>query len=476
MKEKEEHMEVSLKQTVSGKIAWRYHILPTRVDGETLVVRMDRSRQINGIQKEMEVVLGRQIRIELSEASDIESALLRHYPKNDMDRAPSHVPKLISDKENFILSLIEEAMGMGSSDIHFEVQEKRSRVRYRIDGNLVDKYEVSLSDYPAVVNAIKIKSNLDIAEKRLPQDGRIFFNRNGKRLDIRVSIIPTIHGEKVVFRLLNKDTAHIDLKNVGFNDMQLEHYQNGFLRSHGLVLISGPTGSGKTTTLYATLKRLNAKDRNILTIEDPIEYTLDGINQVQLKEDIGLSFPMALRTFLRQDPDIIMVGEIRDSETAQIAIRSALTGHLVLSTIHTNSAWGIVSRLMDMGVPEFLISATLNVAVAQRLIRLLCPQCKQPASQDEEMIRKVIPDWGGTNYNPKGCAKCNYSGFRGRKAIFEVVEMTSELRDKIKKKEFDSQHLGEEFRKQSLALQAIGLFQTGDTAFSEILPVLLNQS
>lgn len=476
MRATDEHMEVALKQTISGKVAWHYHIIPYKVEDEVLVLQMNRTRQINGIQKEVEVVLGRQVSIIPCDESVIEEALLRHYPKNGMDAASSHVPKLISDKENFILTLIEEAMVAGSSDIHFEVQEKRSRVRYRIDGNLLDKYEVSLSDYPAVVNAIKIKSNLDIAEKRLPQDGRIHFNRNGRRLDIRVSIIPTIHGEKVVFRLLNKDTAHIDLKQVGFNELQLEHYQNGFLRSHGLVLISGPTGSGKTTTLYATLKRLNSKDRNILTIEDPIEYTLDGINQVQLKENIGLSFPVALRTFLRQDPDIIMVGEIRDSETAQIAIRSALTGHLVLSTIHTNSAWGIVSRLLDMGVPEFLISATLNVAVAQRLIRLLCPHCKQELKNDEEMIRKFIPGWEGIHFQSKGCVECNYSGFLGRKAIFEVVEMTGELREKIKNREIDSGQLGEHIREQSLDRQAIRLFESGATSFPEILPVLLNQS
>jgi type IV pilus assembly protein PilB len=402
-------------------------------------------------------------------------ALARNYPRNETDAVSSSIPKLISDKENFILTLIEEALLAGSSDIHFEVQEKTSRVRYRIDGNLVDKYTISSDDYPAVVNAIKIKSNLDIAEKRLPQDGRIFFNRHKKRLDIRVSIIPTIHGEKVVFRLLNKDTKHIDLDSVGFSSEQLGHYQNGFLRSHGLVLISGPTGSGKTTTLYATLKRLNTKDKNILTIEDPIEYTLDGINQVQLKEGIGLTFPLALRTFLRQDPDIIMVGEIRDPETAQIAIRSALTGHLVLSTIHTNSAWGIVSRLIDMGVPEYLISATLNVAVAQRLVRLLCTDCKEKSDRDFDMISRFFPEWNHITYHPRGCDSCNYSGFKGRKAIFEVIEMTGELRKKIKDQNLDRPPLSEEMDNQSLAKQATELFRKGETSFAEILPMLLNQ-
>lgn len=473
MREKVLHIDTALKQAISSKQAWHYRIVPRDQNSATLEVYMDRSRQLNGINKELEVVIGKTVKIHPMEAAVIEESLVRHYPKSNTSAATSNIPKLISNKENFILALIEEAMSAGSSDIHFEVQEKSSRVRYRIDGNLVDKYTISTADYPAVVNAIKIKSNLDIAEKRLPQDGRIFFNHHGKRLDIRVSIIPTIHGEKLVFRLLNKDTDHIELEKVGFNKEQLAHYRNGFLRSHGLVLISGPTGSGKTTTLYATLKQLNTKDKNILTIEDPIEYTLEGINQVQLKEGIGLTFPVALRTFLRQDPDIIMVGEIRDAETAQIAIRSALTGHLVLSTIHTNSAWGIVSRLIDMGVPEFLISATLNVTVAQRLVRLLCPACKAESDCDDEMISKFFQAWTGRAFKPEGCASCNYSGFKGRKAIFEVIEMDSDLRNRIKQKDLEQQQ--KNVSKQSLAHQARELFEQGKTSFSEILPMLLNQ-
>lgn len=474
MKEEILHIEPELKQAISAKQAWYYRILPKDQTSDSIEVYIDETKNVNGIQTELEVVIGKKVVIKPISTSEIEESLKRNYPKNGAGSPQSSIPKLISNKENFILTLIEEAMSLGSSDIHFEVQENISKVRYRIDGNLVDKYSVLKSDYPAVVNAIKIKSNLDIAEKRLPQDGRIFFNRNGKRLDIRVSIIPTIHGEKIVFRLLNKDTEHIDLKKVGFNEEQLDQYKKGFLRSHGLVLISGPTGSGKTTTLYATLKRLNTRDKNIITIEDPIEYTLEGINQVQLKEGIGLTFPVALRTFLRQDPDIIMVGEIRDSETAQIAIRSALTGHLVLSTIHTNSAWGIVSRLMDMGVPEYLISATLNVAVAQRLIRQLCPGCKKSSIEQNEMIERFIPDWNTESYIPDGCSECNYTGFMGRKAIFEVIEIDSELRDHIKRKEVSQEVIQKSKEFQSLSHQAIEVFSKGDTSFNEILPILLN--
>lgn len=474
MSEKIIHIDTELKQAISSKQAWFYRIIPKDQTGDSLEVYIDRSKNINGIRNELEVVIGKKVLISPVDSSQIDESLIRNYPKNSVGLSTAGIPKPITDKENFILTLIEEALSLGSSDIHFEVQEKISKVRYRIDGNLVDKYSVPKSDYPAVVNSIKIKSDLDIAEKRLPQDGRIFFNRNGKRLDIRVSIIPTIHGEKIVFRLLNKETSHIDLERVGFNKEQQGQYQNGFLRSHGLVLISGPTGSGKTTTLYATLKRLNTRDKNILTIEDPIEYTLEGINQVQLKEGIGLTFPVALRTFLRQDPDIIMVGEIRDSETAQIAIRSALTGHLVLSTIHTNSAWGIISRLIDMGVPEYLISATLNVAVAQRLIRLLCPACKSVTGEQNEMVKRLNPEWNGESSIPKGCPKCNYTGFKGRRAIFEVIKIDSGLRDRIKQRDVSLDNSVTNFPMQTLSDQALAVFLGGETSFSEILPILLN--
>ena len=235
-------VEASVKQLVTSRQAWHYRMVPIQCEDGTLKVDMDQSLHINGIASELEVVLGKPVRITPRDASHMEEALQRNYPKNGQDTGVSNLPKMLSDKENFILTLIEEAMMAGSSDIHFEIQERKARVRYRVDGHLVDKYEIPLKEYPAVINAIKIKSSLDIAEKRLPQDGRICFNRNGKRVDIRVSIVPTIHGEKVVFRLLNKDTAHLSIDSVGFSPAQLESYRNGFLRSHGLVLVSGPTG------------------------------------------------------------------------------------------------------------------------------------------------------------------------------------------------------------------------------------------
>ena len=278
---------------------------------------------------------------------------LQHYLTTNYRQGKHMDVSQIGYSNDFLEKILLEAKAIGSSDIHFEPYEHKSRVRLRLDGKLLEYYSVPISDYPTMVNKIKIRANLDISEKRLPQDGRITVSSNGEEFDIRVSSLPTLHGEKLVLRILSRDTGSMDLTALGMTERELERYREGIKKPNGIVLISGPTGSGKTTTLYATLKQLNDGATNILTIEDPIEYTLEGVNQVQLKENIGLDFSSALRTFLRQDPDIIMVGEIRDVKTANMAIRAALTGHLVLSTIHTNSAWATISRLIDMGVPLF---------------------------------------------------------------------------------------------------------------------------
>lgn len=309
----------------------------------------------------------------------------------------------------------------------------------------------------------------------MPQDGRIFFTSFDDKFDIRVSVLPTLYGEKVVLRLLSKDATEIDIQLLGFTDAQLQTYLEGIKKPYGILLISGPTGSGKTTTLYATLKILNKKYSNILTIEDPIEYTLDGINQVQLKESIGLTFASALRTFLRQDPDIIMLGEIRDGETAQMAVRAALTGHLVLSTIHTNSAWGTISRLLDMGVPSFLLSNTLNLSVAQRLVRLLCPHCKEKVQFDTTLLpktfklNKTIQD----HYIPKGCDHCFYTGYKGRKAIYEIIPVDTELADLIKNRKLDVVDVLKKKNVKSLSDSAFELFMKGKTSMEEIYSILL---
>lgn len=319
-------------------------------------------------------------------------------------------------------------------------------------------------------------ANLDIAEKRLPQDGRIQYKNAEYSFDIRVSVLPTLYGEKVVLRLLNNNAASIDLESLGLSSLDLENYLDGVRKPNGIVLISGPTGSGKTTTLYATLKLLNKETRNILTIEDPIEYTLDGINQVQLRESIGLTFGSALRSFLRQDPDVIMVGEIRDGDTANMAIRAALTGHLVLSTIHTNSAWGTVSRLIDMGIPAFLLSSTLNTSVAQRLLRLLCPHCKQAAVLDPAVYpRQFKPFYEvSEHFRPTGCDRCYFTGYQGRRAVYEVVPIDRELSVEIKQGNMYVEHLLAQRNIKSLAENAFALFAQGKTSIEEVYPLLFN--
>jgi len=293
--------------------------------------------------------------------------------------------------------------------------------------------------------------------------------------DVRVSVLPTLHGEKVVLRILSKDTSHIDINALGFTEKELLTYLENIKRPNGIVLISGPTGSGKTTTLYATLKKLNIPNTNILTVEDPIEYTLEGINQVQLKENIGLDFATTLRTFLRQDPDIIMVGEIRDVNTANMAIRAALTGHLVLSTIHTNSAWATISRLIDMGIPSFLIASTLNISVAQRLVRKLCSHCKTEENVAQAFFPTgfTIPTDLHRHYVAGGCEKCYHTGYSGRKAIYEILPIGSELAALIKNNQLDINTYLEENDIFTLRKNALSLIKNGTTSIDEVFSLLL---
>jgi type IV pilus assembly protein PilB len=469
-------LNTELQQVINSELAWHYGIIPLRAEEKNLAFYASSRLTSNAAKEELEVLFGKVVELVDCPEEQIQKALATFYRKNTTleERKVKTVDSRKAD--DFLSNLIGEAKQLGSSDIHIEAFEERCRVRVRIDGHLIERYIINRQDYPSLVNKIKIKANLDIAEKRLPQDGRIFFENEGSKFDIRVSVLPTLHGEKIVLRLLNKDAANIDIHHLGFTAEELKNYFEGIRKPHGIVLISGPTGSGKTTTLYATLKILNKEKTNILTIEDPVEYTLEGINQVQLKDSIGLNFAAALRTFLRQDPDVIMVGEIRDAETAQIAIRAALTGHLVLSTIHTNSAWGTVSRLTDMGVPPYLLAGTLNTSVAQRLVRLLCNSCKE--EQDFK------PEFFPLNYRParplhkhrvaKGCEACHYTGYKGRKAIYEVISIDHELADNIRLNMQDASVLLKEKNVKTLSENAFELLEEGATSIEEVYPILLN--
>ena len=377
---------------------------------------------------------------------------------------------------DFLEKILIDAKQIGSSDIHFEPYEKRCRVRFRLDGKFIEQFTIPLEEYPMIVNKVKIKADLDIAEKRLPQDGRISINTHGNEFDIRVSTLPILHGEKLVLRILSKDSTIIDLERVGLSEKELVNYREGLKQPSGIILISGPTGSGKTTTLYATLKELNTEDDNILTLEDPIEYTLDGINQVQLKENIGLDFVKTLKTFLRQDPDTIMIGEIRDADTANVAIRAAQTGHLVLSTIHTNSSWGTISRLIDMGVPSFLIASTLNMSVAQRLVRKLCNDCKKEAVIDTKLFPQDfrIPKDLKTHYRAVGCNSCHHTGYQGRKAIYEILPISKDLMVPIRDNHLEIDHHLKEREIMTLKDNALSLIKSGITSIEEVYSLLTN--
>ncbi len=465
------NIPTQLQQLINAEQAHHYHIVPFAQQNGTLTFKTD-AKQLQELSLELQIIFGKEIQLVEESEQNIQKYLTLNYRKITKSKHSSE----LHYSEDFLLKIIHEAKSLGSSDIHFEVFEQKSRVRFRIDGKLIERYLIPLDEYTTYVNRIKILSQLDISEKRLPQDGRINIKNENEEFDIRVSVLPTLHGEKIVLRLLAKDTTAVDLVSLGFTELELNRYKESVKNPNGIVLISGPTGSGKTTTLYATLKLLNTDDTNILTIEDPIEYTLEGVNQVQLKENIGLDFASTLRTFLRQDPDIIMVGEIRDAATANMAIRAALTGHLVLSTIHTNSAWATISRLIDMDIPSFLIASTLNVSVAQRLVRKLCVHCKQKEKVVEDLFPEnfSITDAFTNHYTAQGCEECYHTGYTGRKAIYEIIPITKELMEQIKNNRLEIDEYLKENNIKTLKDNALRLVQSGETSIEEVYSLLTN--
>ncbi len=448
-----------------------YRIIPFELQ-ENNLLRCYGDENINyeEIIQEVRIIYDFKITIENVASQELDKALNLYYRQGRT--FSSDAASLKIGDTDFVGKLIQEADTLNSSDIHFEPYEKKCRVRFRIDGKLIERYIINKTDYPALVNRLKILANLDISEKRLPQDGRILFERNNLKFDVRVSVMPAIYGEKIVLRLLSKNQSLLSLNKLGFSEKQYTEYHKAIMKPNGLILISGPTGSGKSTTLYATLGILNRQDNNILTIEDPVEYTLPGINQVQLKEEIGLTFASALRTFLRQDPDIIMLGEIRDQDTAHMAIRSSLTGHLLLSTLHTNSAWGSINRLVDMGVHPYIISETLIACVAQRLIRLLCPHCKKEFQPDPSFTDSLAIDTNAQYFENVGCEKCFYTGYLGRKAIYEIIIIDKYLSQSIRKNETDISEYLKRQHIRSLKDSAIDMFRNGETSLEEILPII----
>jgi len=461
------NISTSLTQLISSEQAYQYKIVPVEAKNGTLKFKSCHTSE--NLKQELQVVLGKKIELIPESQENIEHYLALNFRKRKTNKTEN-----LHYSNDFLEKLLLTAKDIGSSDIHFEPYENSCRVRFRMDGKLKTQFIVSLDEYPVIVNKLKIKAGLDISEKRLPQDGRITVKTDHDEFDIRVSSLPTLHGEKMVLRILSKDANHIHLEELGFTKEELKAYLETIRKPNGIVLISGPTGSGKTTTLYATLKKLNNDEANILTIEDPIEYTLEGVNQVQLKENIGLDFVSTLRTFLRQDPDIIMVGEIRDAKTANMAIRAALTGHLVLSTIHTNSAWATISRLIDMDIPSFLIASTLNVSVAQRLVRKLCKSCKEESPIVKEIFPSSfsIPKELKTHFEAVGCNDCYHTGYQGRKAIYEIIPITKSLIDFIKNNNLEIDNHIKEKGITTLKQNAITLVQHGITSVDEVYSLL----
>lgn len=463
------HIPVELQQLISAEQAYQYRIVPLKKEEHKTVFYSD-ATDIVSLSQELLIFLGYPLQLEYLETSALDRYLSTNYRKQSTEN------QVLTYTQDFLEKVLLTAKAIGSSDIHFEPFEHSCRIRFRLDGKLKEQFRIPKEEYPVIINKIKNQANLDISQNRLPQDGRITVKTKNDEFDIRVSTLPSMNGESIVLRILSKDTSGIQLNKLGFTEEELLVYKEGVRNPNGIVLISGPTGSGKTTTLYATLKLLNTVDTKILTIEDPIEYTLEGVMQMQLREDIGLDFETALKTFLRQDPDVIMVGEIRDVKTANMAIRAALTGHLVLSTIHTNSAWATISRLIDMGVPAHLIASTLNLSVAQRLVRKLCAHCKkeQYLKREDFPSHFIPPETLKKHYIAQGCDHCFHTGYAGRKAMYELLPITKKLSIHIKNNELQIDEYLKEYQIKQLSDQAIQLISDGETSIDEVFSLLKN--
>lgn len=399
-----------------------------------------------------------------------------------MDEMPKTQDLLDTDDDAPIIKLINailsESIKQGASDVHVETFEEKLSVRFRVDGVLHEVLQPARALAPLISSRLKIMSKLDIAEKRLPQDGRITLRIGGRPIDVRVSTLPTGHGERIVLRLLDKKTGQLDLTQLGMDDDTRSVMERLIKQPHGIILVTGPTGSGKTTTLYASLARLNDVSRNILTVEDPIEYELAGIGQTQVNTKVNMTFAKGLRAILRQDPDVVMVGEIRDRETAEIAVQASLTGHLVLSTLHTNSAIGAITRLRDMGVEPFLLSSSLIGVLAQRLVRVLCKHCKEAVTADEmECAMMDVPvEQNPIIYRPKGCEHCKNLGFQGRMGIYEIVYVDETLRRMIHDDQSE-QTMEKHVRQSHPAMRhnGFGRVLLGQTTIEEVLRVTREQ-
>ncbi len=485
-----------LTKLIPGDVATKFMALPVSKSGRKLVVAMANPSNIFALD-DIKFITGYEVEPHVASETAIKKALDRAYDSagtmadvmKGMEEDLDVVEEDEQQAENeaglgqvndapivkLVNSLIADAVRKGASDIHIEPYEKTMRVRFRIDGALQEMMAPPYKFKAAITSRLKIMADLDIAERRVPQDGRIKIKVVNRTIDLRVSSLPTIFGEKIVMRILDKTNLNVDLEKLGFEPNAMKEFQAAIANPYGMVLVTGPTGSGKTTTLYSALSRVNTPNVNVMTAEDPVEYNLDGINQVLVNDGVGLTFSAALKAFLRQDPNIIMVGEIRDIDTAGIATKAALTGHLVLSTLHTNDAPSAIGRLIDMGIEPFLVASSLNLILAQRLVRKVCAHCRQPGKLTDEILDELQLDKeqaaGATIVEGQGCVECNNTGYRGRAGVYEVMNITPALRDLILQRASSIEIKRQAIEGGMLTLRRDGLWKLcrGVTSVEEIL-------
>lgn len=487
-----------LLAAVPQRLAEKYRLFPVDAGPDSVTVAVSDPFDFAGID-ELRLLAGKPVRAVLAESGQIDEALQRFYQHNagvvasaihdlsdvdlevltaDVDeeiRDLSSIENLANDAPivRLVNALLLQAVRDGASDVHIEPYEDEVRVRYRIDGVLYDVSQPPRRLYPAIISRIKLMAGMDIAEKRVPQDGRIHIRISGQDLDLRVAVAPTVHGETAVMRLLNRSDMFRDLMGLGLHDDTMQRFVRLSERSNGAILVTGPTGSGKTTTLYAALARLNSAERKIITVEDPVEYQLKGVNQMQVNPKVNFTFANGLRSIVRLDPDVILVGEIRDLETAQIATQAALTGHLVFSTLHTNDAAGAITRLLDMGIEEFLAASTVRGVLAQRLVRVICPRCKETYHPSRDELDRLGLRPGDTFYRGAGCEKCRGIGYRGQTGIYELLEINEEIESLILKRTSSTAIREAAVRRGMALLRDDGLRKVseGITTLSEVLRV-----
>jgi type IV pilus assembly protein PilB len=491
-----DHAEIDLAiaRMIPAEVATKSQVVPVSRSGRTLRIAMANPANFFAID-DIKFVTGHEVEVCVATEAAVKRAIDRLYDNAEsmadvMKSMEVDEIEVVDTSDNdsdagagsdqapvvkFVNSLITEAVRRGASDIHIEPYEKRLRVRFRVDGVLQEMAAPPMRMRAAIISRMKIMADLDIAERRVPQDGRIKIRVMKRTIDLRVSTLPTIFGEKIVLRILDKSNLALDLTKLGFDPAALDHFMKAIHSPFGMVLVTGPTGSGKTTTLYSALSKINTIATNIMTAEDPVEYNLEGINQVNVHESVGLTFAAALKAFLRQDPNIVMVGEIRDKETASIAVKAALTGHLVLSTVHTNDAPATLNRLIDMGIEPFLVASATNLILAQRLVRKVCVKCREPHILQPEVLRELQlgPEQAAeaTFMKGAGCYDCNKTGYRGRAGIYEVMPISAAIRDMILARRATSEIKMQAIREGMLTLRMDALLKLsrGITSAEEVL-------